>query len=88
VVIVQHYAHSAKHYAEALPFPGCLFALPDRCPHPDCRAVDALIRWGTYERQALTGLQVFASVCSASAARPAGARITCSPTSCIRIDTT
>jgi hypothetical protein len=59
VAIVQHYAHSAKHYAEAIPFPGGPFALPDRCPHPDCRAADALIRWGTYERQALTGLQVY-----------------------------
>jgi hypothetical protein len=59
VVIVQHYAHSAKHYAEATPFPGRLFPVPDRCPHPDCRAADALIRWGTYERQALTGLQVY-----------------------------
>jgi len=59
VVIVQHYAHSAKHYAEAAPFPGGLFALPDRCPHPDCQATDTLIRWGTYERQALTGLQVY-----------------------------
>jgi hypothetical protein len=59
VVIVQHYAYSAKHYAEATSFPGCLFALPDRCPHPDCRAADALIRWGTYERQARTGLHVY-----------------------------
>ena len=57
MVIVQHYAHSAKHYAEATPFPGGLFALPDCCPHPDCRAAGALIRWGTYERQARTGLQ-------------------------------
>jgi hypothetical protein len=40
-------------------FPGCLFALPDRCPHPSCRATDALIRWGTYERQARTGLAVY-----------------------------
>jgi len=59
VVIVQHYAHSAKRYAEATPFPGRLFPLPERCPHPDCRATDALIRWGTYEREALTGLQVY-----------------------------
>jgi hypothetical protein len=59
VVIVQHYAHSAKHYAEAAPFPGRLFALPDRCRHPDCRAADALIRWGTYERRAITGLQAY-----------------------------
>jgi len=59
VVIVQHCAHSAKDYAEAAPFPGHLFAVPDRCPHPDCRASDALIRWGTYERQARTGLEVY-----------------------------
>jgi len=59
VVIVQHYAHSAKHYAEASPFPGRLFALPDCCPHPDCRAADVLIRWGTYERQALTSLEAY-----------------------------
>lgn len=59
MVIVQHYAHSAKHYAEGTPFPGRMVALPDRCPHPDCRAADVLIRWGTYERQARTGLQVY-----------------------------
>ena len=59
MVIVQHYADSAKHYAEASLFPGGLFALPDRCPHPDCRAADALIRWGTYKRQARTGLEVY-----------------------------
>lgn len=59
MVIVQHYAHSAKHYPEATPFPGRLFAVPDRCPHPDCRAADALIRWATYERQARTGLEVY-----------------------------
>ena len=59
MVIVQHYAHSAKNYAEASRFPGGFFALPDRCPHPECGAVDALIRWGTYERQALTGLQIY-----------------------------
>lgn len=59
MVIVQHYAHSAKHYAEASPFPGRFFALPNRCPDPDCRAADALIRWGTYERQAHTGVEVY-----------------------------
>jgi len=55
VVIVQHYAHSAKHYAEATPFAGGLFAVPGRCP--ECQAVNALIRWGTYERQALTSVK-------------------------------
>ena len=59
MVIVQHYTHSAKHYAEAIPFPGRLFPLPDRCPHPDCQAANALIRWGTYQRQARTGLGVY-----------------------------
>ncbi len=88
MVIVQHYAHSAKHYAEATPFAGGLFALPDRCPHPDCRAADALTRWGTYERQACTGLEFITSASSASAARPAGAPTACSPTSCIPIGIT
>ena len=40
MVIVQHYADSANHYAEADPFPGRLFPLPARCPHPECQAVD------------------------------------------------
>ena len=57
VVIVQHYAHSAKHYAEAIPFPGVLFLVPRICP--DCGAIDVLIRWGTYPRQACTGLEVY-----------------------------
>ena len=59
MVIIQHYAHSAKYYAEASPFLGHLFALPDRCPHPDCQAVDSLIRWGTYERQARTAVAIY-----------------------------
>ena len=59
MVIVQHCADSAKQHAEATPFAGRLFALPDRCPHPDCQAADALIRWGTYERQARTSLEVY-----------------------------
>jgi len=59
VVIVQHYADSVEHYAEAAPFPGSQFPLPDRCPHPDCHAPEALIRWGTYTRQARTGLAVY-----------------------------
>ena len=57
MVIVQHYAHSAKHYAEAIPFPGVLFLVPRICP--DCGAIDVLIRWGTYTRQACTGLEVY-----------------------------
>jgi hypothetical protein len=32
MVIVQHYPHSAKHYAEASPSPGVLFPIPDTCP--------------------------------------------------------
>ena len=59
MVIVHHYADSVEYYAEAKPFPGSQFALPDRCPHPDCRAANALIRWGTYMRQARTPLAVY-----------------------------
>lgn len=54
MVIVQHFPGSVKRYAEAVPFPGRHFALPDRCPHPDCQATGCLIRWGTYERWACT----------------------------------
>lgn len=55
MVIVQHFPGSVKQYAEAVPFPGRRFPIPDTCPHPDCRANDCLIRWGTYERRARTG---------------------------------
>ena len=55
MVIVQHFSGSVKQYADAVPFPGRSFSIPDTCPHPDCRASDCLIRWGTYERRARTG---------------------------------
>ena len=55
MVIVQHYPHSAKHYAETEA--GGLFPIPTTCP--DCGAVDTLIRWGFYKRQARTGLAVY-----------------------------
>jgi len=55
VVIVQHFPGSVKLYAEAVPFPGRSFTVPDICPHPDCQASGCLIRWGTYERSARTG---------------------------------
>lgn len=54
MVIVQHFPDSVKQYAEAETFPGRDFSLPDRCPHPECRAADSLIRWGTYQRWACT----------------------------------
>jgi hypothetical protein len=54
VVIVQHFPGSVKQYIAAVPIPGRSFALPDRCPHPECRAASCLIRWGTYERWACT----------------------------------
>jgi hypothetical protein len=54
VVIVSHFPGSVKQYITALPFPGRTFALPDRCPHPECHAADSLIRWGTYQRWACT----------------------------------
>ena len=55
MVIVQHFSGSVKQYAEAIPFPGRSFTIPDTCPHPDCQASGCLIRWGTYERLARTG---------------------------------
>jgi len=57
VVIVQHYADSAKQYAESIPFPGVFFLVPRICP--DCGAIGMLIRWGTYQRQVRTGLTVY-----------------------------
>jgi len=54
VVIVYHFPDSVKQYITAVPFPGRTFALPERCPHPECRAAQCLIRWGSYKRGALT----------------------------------
>jgi hypothetical protein len=56
VVIVQHFSGSVKQYAEAVPFPGRSFAVPDTCPHSNCQVCGCLIRWGTYERSARTGV--------------------------------
>jgi hypothetical protein len=56
VVIVQHFSGSVKQYAEAVPFPGGSFTIPDICPDPGCQASGYLIRWGTYERSARTGV--------------------------------
>jgi hypothetical protein len=50
VVIVQHIADSVKAYIEAFSTRGSV--LPQSCPHPGCKAVDSLIRWGTYKRWA------------------------------------
>jgi hypothetical protein len=52
MVIVQHFPGSVKDYVDAVCAKGRVFALPERCPHPDCRAVNCLIRWGTYQRWA------------------------------------
>ncbi len=54
MVIVQHFPGSVKRYIAAVSFPGRSFALPERCPHPECRAAGSLIRWGTYKRWACT----------------------------------
>ena len=54
MVIVSHFPGSVKQYIAAVPFPGRTFALPNRCPHPECRAPGCLIRWGTYVRWACT----------------------------------
>ncbi|MBU1746805.1 MAG: hypothetical protein KKA73_03885, partial [Chloroflexi bacterium] len=55
MVIVRHFSGSVKDYLVASQIPGGVFALPDRCPHPDCQAAHVLIRWGTYERGVATG---------------------------------
>jgi len=55
VVIIQPFSGSVKEYIETFLSHGCPFPLPDRCPHPDCQTGGSLIRWGTYERGALTG---------------------------------
>ena len=57
MVIVQHYTDFAKHYAEAIPFPGALFPIPGVCPK--CGAVGVLIRWGFYKRWVYTGTERF-----------------------------
>jgi len=54
VVIVQHFSGSVKAYIDITRTRGRVFAVPDRCPHPDCQAVDSLIGWGSYERGAVT----------------------------------
>lgn len=54
VVIVIHFPHSVKQYAQAELCPGRAINLPERCPHPDCQASGSLIRWGTYQRWACT----------------------------------
>jgi hypothetical protein len=55
VVIVQPFFGSVKEYIATVLARGCPFPVPDRCPHPDCQAAGSLIRWGTYQRGALTG---------------------------------
>ena len=55
MVIVQPFFGSVKEYIATVLAQGCPFSVPDRCPHPDCQATGSLIRWGTYERGALTG---------------------------------
>ena len=54
MVIVQHFAGSVKAYIEITRARGCVFALPDHCPHPDCQVTGSLIHWGSYERGAVT----------------------------------
>ena len=54
MVIIHHFAGSVKEYLEAVQVQGCVFPLPDRCPHPDCQAAGSLIRWGSYQRWACT----------------------------------
>lgn len=59
MVIVIHFSLSVKQYAQAKTCPGRALKLPERCPHPDCQAVDSLVRWGTYHRWACTGTDTY-----------------------------
>jgi hypothetical protein len=54
VVIVLHFSGSVKAYIDLTHARGCVFAVPECCPHPDCQAAGSLIRWGSYERSAVT----------------------------------
>lgn len=54
MVIVQHFPDSVNKYAKAVLGQRLVLSLPDRCPHPDCQAEGALIRWGYYTRWACT----------------------------------
>lgn len=55
MVIVQPFFGSVKEYIATVLTQGCPFSVPDCCPHPDCQASGSLIRWGAYERGALSG---------------------------------
>lgn len=59
MVIVIHFPHSVKQYAQAESCPGREIKVPERCPHPECQAVDSLIRWGRYQRWAVTGTAAY-----------------------------
>jgi hypothetical protein len=56
VVIVQHYPGTVNQYfaATAVSPAGAGLIIPDRCPHQECQATHSLIRWGTYQRWAIT----------------------------------
>jgi hypothetical protein len=50
MVIVQHFPGSVNDYITAVMAGLLVCTLPERCPHPDCRAGHCLIRWGYYKR--------------------------------------
>ncbi len=54
VVIIIHYLHSVKQYAQAEVCPGRELPLPESCPHAECQASHSMIRWGRYKRWACT----------------------------------
>jgi hypothetical protein len=56
VVIVQHYPGTVNQYVTAtkVSLANARLVIPDRCPHPECRTAHSLIRWGSYQRWALT----------------------------------
>lgn len=54
-MIVIHFRQTLEGYARATLCPGREIAVPERCPHAECRAVGRMIRWGRYQRWAMTG---------------------------------
>lgn len=54
MVIINHFSHTVKQYAQAEVCPGREIKLPQQCPHPECQASNSLIRWGSYKRWGCT----------------------------------
>ncbi len=54
MVIVQHLTGSVEQYLNTATAIQQASVVPEQCPHPSCKAICSLIRWGTYLRNACT----------------------------------